>query len=205
MRRTAVAVCTAVILLCDLALTIRAGDADATAIVDKAVKAHFPKGLNAKNKGLRTKAKGKLHIMGLDLEFSQEVALQMPDKFRESMELTVMDKNVTITSVFNGKKAWIVADGKEVKVNDDILTEFKEVATNMAIMQGMFLKDKSVKFSLVGEMQVKGKPAVGVTISRGQEGHHALHGQEERPDQQGRDAQTRPDERAGSHRGALHH
>src|SRR5581483_1360864 len=82
------------------------------------------------------------------------------------MELTVMGKNVSVVSVYNGKKAWILADGKDFPVNDDILNEFKDAAENMGIMQGMFIKDKSVKLSLVGEMQVKGKAAVGVIIAR---------------------------------------
>jgi hypothetical protein len=166
MRRTAVHVLTALCLLGALTLVGRAGDNEAGAIIEKAIKAHFPKGVDKNNKALRTKAKGTVHVMGLDLDYTQEVAVQMPNKFRESMELTIMNKNVTVISVYNGKQAWILADGKEFPVNDDILNEFKDAAENMAIMQGMFIKDKSVKFSLVGEMQVKGKAAVGVIISR---------------------------------------
>lgn len=166
MRRIAVAVLSAVILLCELGLAIRAGDADASAIIDKAVKAHFPKGLDTMNKGLRMKSKGTVHVTGLDLDYAQDVAMQMPDKFRETMELDVMGKRIPVTSVYNGNQAWILADGKEVKVTDDMLNEFKDAAASMALMQGMFLKDKSLKFSLVGDMKVKGKAAVGVTVSR---------------------------------------
>jgi hypothetical protein len=169
MRRKVVHVLAALSLLCEIALVGRmawAGSTDPDAIIAKAIKAHFPKGLDVKNKAIKIKSKGTLHIMGLDLEYTQEVSVNMPDKFKEAMELNVMGKNVAVTSVYNGKQAWIVADGKEVKVTDEILNEFKETAGNMAIMQGMFLKDKSVKYSLVGEMQVKGKAALGVTISR---------------------------------------
>jgi hypothetical protein len=34
------------------------------------------------------------------------------------------------------------------------------------LMQGVFVKDKGVKFALVGEVDVKGKKAVGITVSR---------------------------------------
>jgi hypothetical protein len=165
MRRTAQALM-ALGLLFALAPVGRAAEKDAAAIIDKAVKAHFPKGLDTKNTGLRTKSKGTLHVMGLDLDFTQEVAVQTPNKFKEVMDLTVMDKAVKVVSVYNGKDAWILADGKEVKVSEEILAEFKEAAYAMNLMQGTFLKDKSIKFSLVGEVKVKDKPAVAVTVSR---------------------------------------
>jgi hypothetical protein len=149
-----------------LALTGQAGETDSAAIVEKAIKAHFPKGLDTKNKGLRTKSKGTLHVMGIDLDYNQEVSVLMPNKFKEVMELTVMNKNISVTTVFNGKEGWILADGKDFKVTDEILDELKEAAYSMSLVQGMFLKEKGVKLSVVGEVQVKGKPAIGVTVSR---------------------------------------
>jgi hypothetical protein len=143
-----------------------ADEDDAAAIVNKAIKAHFPKGVDTKNLGSRSKGKGTLHIMGLDLEFTQEVAVQLPNKLKETMELTVKDKKVTVTSVYNGKEAWIRADDKDVKVTKEILAEFQEAVYGMSLMQGLFHQDKTVKFSGVGEIKVKGKPAVGITVSR---------------------------------------
>src|SRR5438045_960456 len=103
------------------ALTGRAGDDAAAKIIEKAIKAHFPKGVDTKNQGSRTKTKGTLHIMGLDLDFTQTVSVQAPDKFKEVMDLDVMGKNVPVITVFNGKEGWIQSDGKDVKVTDEIL------------------------------------------------------------------------------------
>ena len=153
-------------LFAAISLTAWAGDNEAEKIVDKAIKAHFPKGLDTKNKGVRTKSKGTLHISGLDLEFTQEVTAQGASKFKEVMQLTVMNKNVMVTSVFNGKEGWIRADDKDIKVTDEILEEFKQVAYSMGLVQGLFLKDKALKFMAVGESQVKGKAALGVRVSR---------------------------------------
>ena len=33
-------------------------------------------------------------------------------------------------------------------------------------MKGMFAKDKSVKYSIVGEIKIKDKAAIGVTVSK---------------------------------------
>jgi hypothetical protein len=143
---------------------IRADD-DAAKVIEKAVKAHFPKGLDTKHTAVRTKSKGTLHVQGLDLEFTNEVSVQAP-KFKEAVEMEVMGNKVSVVSVFNGKEAWIRAGGMEVPVNEDILNEFKDAAYIMEIMQGVFGKDKTLKFSLVGEAKIKDKPAVGVKISR---------------------------------------
>ncbi len=113
MRRTA-QVLAALGFLLALVPTGRAADDEAAKIIDKAIKAHFPKGVDKKNTGSRAKSKGTLHVGGLDLEFNQEVAVQAP-KYKEVMELTVKDKKVTVTTVYDGKKGWIRADDIDVR------------------------------------------------------------------------------------------
>ncbi len=165
MRRTAQSLAVLGLLLLIGRPTLAADD-EVGKIIDKAIKAHFPNGLDAKMTGLRSKSKGTLHIMGNDLTFNQEVAAQIPDKFKETMDLNVMGNNVPVVTVFNGKEGWILANGKEVKVTDEILAEFKEAAYSMGVMQGMYFKQKGIKFALTGEVKVNGKPAIGVTVSK---------------------------------------
>jgi hypothetical protein len=164
MRRTAQFL-TVLCVLCVLALTVRAGEGDAAAVMNKAIKAHFPKGLDTKNQAVRTKSKGVLHVQGLKLDFTQEVAVQ-GSKFKETMELDVMGKKVNVTSVFDGKNAWIRADDKDVKVTDEILAAFKDASYGISLMQGAFAKDKAMKYALVGEVKVRGKDAIGITVSK---------------------------------------
>jgi hypothetical protein len=164
-RRTTLPL-TALGLLLGLGLTARAAEDEAAAIIEKAVKAHFPKGLDTKNTGLLSKSKGTLHVMSLDLDFTQEVAVQAPSKFKETMELTVMGNAVKVVSVYNGKEAWIRAGDQDVPVTDEILAEFKDAAYTMGLVQGIFLKDKSLKFSSLGESKVKDRPVLGVVVSR---------------------------------------
>jgi hypothetical protein len=155
-------------LLFLVCLVCKADGDEANAIIEKAMKAH---GLKSRDKDAETyafrgKNKGTLHVLGMDIEINQEVAVKVPDKFKEVMEMTVMNKKITVTSVFNGKEAWIKAGDKEVPITDDILAEFKEAAYMMRLSQAMFLKDKSLKLSLLGEAQVNGKPAVGVKVEK---------------------------------------
>src|SRR5262245_4916788 len=120
-----------------IAAASRAGDDEAAAVIKKAVKAHFPKGVDTKNHAVRTKTKGVLSVAGLKIDFMQEVSVQSP-KFKEVMEMTVMDMNVKVTSVYDGKNAWIRANDKDVPVNDDILAAFKQAGFMIDLMQGAF-------------------------------------------------------------------
>jgi hypothetical protein len=168
MRRT-VQTLAAFGLLLAFVPTGRAADDETAKIIDKAVKAHFPKGVDTKNTGSRAKSKGTLHIMGMDLEFTQDVATQAPNKFKEVMELNVMNNKIVVTSVYNGKEAWIRSGDTDVPITDEIKAEFKDAAHAMGLVQGIMLKDKAVKYAMVGEVKVNGKPAIGITASK--EGH----------------------------------
>jgi hypothetical protein len=139
---------------------------EAGAIIDKAIKAHGIKTKDDKTFAYRGKNKGTLHVAGLDLEFNQDVAIQAPDKFKETLSLSVMDNMVNVITVFDGKNAWISANGMEIPITDEIRAEFKEAAHLMRLSQAMFLKDKALSFSLLGEIKVDDKPAVGIKVSK---------------------------------------
>ncbi len=156
----------AVLGLCfTLAAVARAADDEATAIIDKAIKAHGVKPTEGKMVAYRGKHKGTLHINGKDLEFTQTVAVQGPDKFKEQMEFSVDGRAVTVSTIFDGKQGWLKANDKEIKVENELLAEFKESAYAMSLSQAMLLKQKGLTYSLLGESKVQGKSVVGVTVS----------------------------------------
>ena len=154
-----------------VALTALAQSSDeAAALLEKAAKAHAPKGKDENLKGFRGKNKGTLFVQGMELEFTQDITLQIPGKFKEVMEMNVMGQAVKTTTVFNGKEGWIKVNANnnniDIPVKDEILDEFKEVAYMMALGQFTGFKDKGLKFSLLGEVQINSKPAIGVKISK---------------------------------------
>src|SRR5262249_1008920 len=167
MRRFACGMLVASVFILGLALAGRAdGDQEADAIIAKAIKAHLGDNKKAAGVGYKGKNKGTLYILGMEIEFTQEITLEVPKRFKEVMDMTIMDKKINVQTVFDGKKAWIKANDKDIDVNDDLLAEFKDVANLMGISQGIFVKDKSLKMSLLGEAQVNGKPALGVKITK---------------------------------------
>ena len=73
------------------ALTGWAGGGESTAIIDKAIKAHFPKGLDTKNQGVRSKNKGTLHVQGLDLEpeqYKHYLLKAIPERLHSIVDVT---------------------------------------------------------------------------------------------------------------------
>ncbi len=139
---------------------------EADDILAKAVKAHWPKGVNEKMKAYFGKNKGTLYVQGLELPFTQQVWIQHPGKFKEVMELSVMNVAVKTQTVFDGKNGWIKVNDMDIPVKEEILEEFQEMAYMMSLGQLTGLKDKGLKLSLLGEVEVNGKPAVGVKLSK---------------------------------------
>jgi hypothetical protein len=139
---------------------------EARAIIEKAIKAHQIKDKEGKTTAYQGKNKGTLFVMGLDIEFTQEVAVQYPNKFKETMQLEVMGNKVHVVTVYNGKQGWIKANDNEIKVEKEVLEEFENVAYAMTLGNLTGLRDKAFKLSVIGEVQVNGKPAIGITVAK---------------------------------------
>ncbi|MCI0641609.1 MAG: hypothetical protein L0Y72_25330 [Gemmataceae bacterium] len=164
MRRFKVTIAAVALVLTGLVYG-QAGD-DTAAILDKAHKALYPKGQDNTKKGSLSKNKGTIYVAGLELEFTQQIWVQYPGKFKEVMDMTVMNNAVKVTTVFDGKEGWIKANDMDIKVEKELLEEFQQVAYWMSLGQLKGLNDKGVKLSPIGEAQVNGKPAIGVKFSK---------------------------------------
>ena len=94
----------------------------------------------------------------------------------------------------------------DVKVTDDMMAEFKEAVYLIGLMQGLVLKDKGVKYSLVGESKIKDKPVLGVTVSReGKKDINLFVDKDDRSRRQVRDAARKilPPDRKSPRNGLL--
>jgi hypothetical protein len=134
------------------------------ALVDKAIKAYGGPDKLAKLKAVTVKSKGTIEIMGTKLPFTKESWADLSGKFKEVMDLEVGGKKTAVKTVYNGKKAKIQADGKDIPLPDAVLKEFEEAIYMMKLAQLLSLQSKTIELSLLGEEQVNGKPALGVKI-----------------------------------------
>ena len=164
MSRLVVPLLSAVVLLAPAAA--RAAD-DPKEIVARAVKAHGGEEALTKRKAGTASAKGKLKLPGLgEVEITQEIAYLLPDKFKESVSFTIMGRAVTVETVANGDAVAITANGQKVPVPDAAKTAIKDAQKMLRLGRLVpLLTEKGVKLSLIGEVKVEDKPAVGVQVS----------------------------------------
>jgi hypothetical protein len=137
---------------------------EAQKLIDTAIKAQGGLEKLSKVRAVQLKTKGTLEVMG-GLAFTQEISLSPPDRFKEVMHLEAGGKAITIITVFDGKKGWLSVAGETKEVEGKILEELKEGAHLARVMRLVFLKDKSVELSPLGEVKVNDRPAVGVKVA----------------------------------------
>ncbi len=141
----------------------RADDA-IKAVIDKAIRAHGGAEKLTRDRAVQTKSKGTLELAGNSVSFTQEtVAYQ--GKFKEEVKLEVMGQAVTVTSGFDGKAGWINANGTDVPVDEKLQKELQEASYQMKLGRFVFLKDKSVELSPLGETKLDGKTLVGIKVT----------------------------------------
>jgi hypothetical protein len=165
MRRIVLPLLSAVLLFGALS-PLSAADEDMKAILAKAVEAHGGKDALTKFKASQTKGKGRINLPGVgEVDFNQETASMMPDKFKEVMELDINGMSVRVETLVNGDKISIDAGGMNIPITDDIKKAMKNAQYMMKVGQFVpLVEDKSFQFSSLGEIKVEGKPAVGVLV-----------------------------------------
>jgi hypothetical protein len=165
MRHTLLPLLSAAVLL-GLAGGTRAADDDVKAILAKAVKAHGGDENITKYPAAQVKNKGKIVLPMLgETDFTQEVSYMLPDKIKEVLVLDVAGQKITVTSIFNGDKGSIDANGNAVPVTDAIKEVLKEAVYRMKVARVTpLLKDKAYELSSLGEVKVNDKPALGVQV-----------------------------------------
>jgi len=149
---------------------LRAAD-EAQAIIEKAIKAHGGIEKLSKDRALQTKSKGTIDVAG-GITYTQETSLQS-GKFKDVMQLSVAGMDITVTTVYDGTNAWLNANGTTQELKDKLLEEVKEAAFTTKLGKMVFLKDKSVELSPLGEVKVQDRPAVGIKVVT--KGHRDLN------------------------------
>jgi hypothetical protein len=149
---------------------VRAADEPKDVIV-KAIKAHGGEEVLTKNKAGRSSGKGKITIPGVgEVDFTQDSAHMLPDKFKESLEMTVAGTKISVLTLVNGDKFTIEANGKAVDLDDKMKDAIKGVGHMLKIGKLVpLIKEKGYELSLIGEDKVEDKPVVGIrVVAKGQ-------------------------------------
>lgn len=139
---------------------------DVQAILDKAVKAVGGEEKLLKFKAGTSRVKGSLEIGGASVPFSSETYFQIPGQFKETAELEIMGVKVTASTILNGDKISNIVNGMSVDVPENALADLKESVQMMEIARlAVLRKRKDIPLSTLGEIQVNGRPALGVKVA----------------------------------------
>jgi hypothetical protein len=88
----------------------------------------------------------------------------MPNRYKTESSYRLMGKKVTQTQVIDGDKGWIQTDGQVQDMPKEALAEMKEQKYAEDLDRLGFLSEKGIEFSVLDEIKVEGKPAVGVLV-----------------------------------------
>lgn len=144
---------------------------DARQIVERAIAAHG----GAKRLGALPAVllRGKGTFYGVDrkgLAFTGQWAIEGPDRLRFTVEMTVEGQRRKLTEVVNGKRGW-----RKLPDNTTIALVPSELAEERRDLYAGWLatlaplRDKSYQLTALPEVDVNGRPAVGVKVARQQQ------------------------------------
>ena len=126
---------TSVALLAAVAFTTRADDAKpakpdarAMAVIEKAITATGGAEALTKYPVSTAKVKGVLSQQGLEMDFTGEVVIQAPDKFRLELDADVAGMKIKIVQVVSGDKMKMTNDGQPAPLDDMTKAELRASA-----------------------------------------------------------------------------
>ena len=144
----------------------RADEKDATAILDKAIKAMGGEEKLSKVKAYSVKSKGTLTINGNDSDFTASATHEGLDRVRSEFASRFGDNDFKVLSVLNGDKGWVKFGDNDMELNEDQIKDEKQ-RIYLAAIPGLvtFAKSKGFKIETAGEEKVGDKPAAVIKIT----------------------------------------
>src|SRR4051812_43324463 len=132
-------------------------------IIEKAIKAHGGTAALSKLKATREKMRGKFHQGGKSFDFTSDTLIQLPNRFRTSLQADVSGRKLDLVQILNGDEAWLIDEGRATPVEDKMLENWKELihAVNASSFVPV-LGDKGFELVALPEIKLENKPAVGV-------------------------------------------
>lgn len=154
----------ALVLAAGLSSPVRAADAtDATALLDKAIKAIGGEDKLSKVQAVSWTAKGTITFNGSDNQVTTRSVVQGIDHFRQEFEGDFGGNPVKGVTVLAGDKGWRNFGDNHSELDKDALTNQKRTAYLALIPVTILpLKGKAFTVETIADVDVSGKPAAGV-------------------------------------------
>ncbi len=136
---------------------------DARMIVSKAIMAHGGEAKLARLKIMSSKAKGSVKP-GFEGHFTQEIVWQWPDRLKYTVTVD-RARPISIVETISGDDSWSSRDGKPGPLDAIKRDELRTQAhLRRLLLLTPLLRDKSYKLSVLDEIRIEDRPAVGVRV-----------------------------------------
>jgi hypothetical protein len=155
-----------VVVAAGLAGPARADDAEATAVLDKAIAALGGAERLGKAEGFTWKNRATVTINGSDNSFNSEVTAQGVDKHRAAFEGDFNGNRFEGVTVLNGEKGWRKFGDMLMEMDaDSIANEQRTIYLALGAATVLPLKGKGFQVQSAGEQDVGGKPAAVLKVT----------------------------------------
>jgi hypothetical protein len=145
---------------------IRADEKDASAILDKAIKAVGGEEKLAKAAAFSWKQKGTISLNGNDNDMSFDSTLQGLDHYRSEFKGRFGENDFTGLTIINGDKGWVkFGDMEHDMEGEELANEKRRIYLAITPITIVPLKGKGFKTEAAGEEKVGDKPAAVVKVT----------------------------------------
>lgn len=160
MNRLLGALCVSVLALGISPQSASADEKDATAVLDKAIKALGGEEKLSKVTVYSWKFKGTITIQGNESEVTGSGIVQVPDKSRAEVELDFNGNKFQVVTVLNSDKGWRKLGDNIMPLDaEGVANDKRGMSIQIASALVVPLKDKKYKVEVAGEEKVGDKPA----------------------------------------------
>jgi hypothetical protein len=155
-----------IVLTSGMATLSRADEKDATAIIDKGIKALGGEEKLTKAETYLLKSKGTISFGGNESEFSSQSTHQGLDHYRSEFSGKFGDNDVKGVTVVSGDKGWRKFNENDSELDGDALANEKQRINMQAIPTTLVqLKGKGFKVDSAAEEKIGDKPAAGIKVT----------------------------------------
>ena len=135
-------------------------------VIQQAIKAHGGDEKLARIACDKVKVNGILHIGDDDVPFTAETYVQLPDQFKNTVNLTVNGRKIVLVQTLLGDKTAVTQDGQPLKVTaagDADMRETMHLERCLRLVP--LLTDKAYELTALEESKVTNQPAYGVKVA----------------------------------------
>jgi hypothetical protein len=152
--------------VCITVTPVRGDEAQAMAILDKAIKALGGQEKLSKAQAATWKAKGKITLEGTDNEVSTQATVQGLDHFHSVYEGEFGGSKVQGESVVSGEKGWRRFGGQIIEMDPGQVKDEKRTISLMVISTTLLpLQKKDFKVETASDETIAGKPAAAIKVT----------------------------------------